>query len=269
MSKTTYTVEQILARDLQVDLRVQRDGLQMKKVMNIFNNFNPDAVGVITVSRRNMAGVKDDFIIDGWHRKEAAFRTDPDYMLTCHVFEGLTVPEEALMFLNLNYTSQPTRLEKFKVRLEADDPEATLINNIVTSLGWSVSPAPSNGHIQAVAALERIHALSQKVEAEPHLLDLTLRTTTKAWGMNQQASQAVILEGIARVFAEYGSRINFARLFEKLRERKGGPEALHANARQLASMRNGRTAMAVAELVVETYNSGARTKALPAWGRKH
>ena len=268
MSKTTYVVEEIPASQLQVDPRVQRDGLRINKVMSITNDFNPDALGVISVSRRGSSEGEADFIIDGWHRTEAARRKDGSFPMTCHVFTGLTVADEALMFLHLNTSTTPTRLEKFKVRLAAEDPAAQRIQQITSSLGWTVSPQAANGHINAVGALERIDALSMKLEASPHLLDITLRVITQSWGIERYGAQAVILEGIARVFAEYSSKVTFSTLVEKLRERKGGPAALHANAQQMAAMRNGRTAMAVAELVVETYNKGAKTRQLPRWSKR-
>lgn len=268
MSDTTYTVETIPAGRLKVDQRVQRDGLKMNKVQEFENKFNPDALGVIYVSRRGSEEGEADFIIDGWHRDEVAKRKDPNYPLTCHVFRGLTVAEEALMFLDLNRSTPVSRLEKFKVSLEADDPTATLIDQITRSRGWTVSAVPANGNINAVAVLERIHDMSQKVEANPHLLDATLMVVTRAWGADREGTQSVILEGIASVIAHYGDQLNLTRLYEQLRERDGGPRELHDNGKYMARSRKGRTAMGVAELVVDTYNKGAKGKKLPNWGKR-
>lgn len=266
MTTTSYTFEQIKASDLQVDRRVQRDELRQSKVARIEREFNEDALGVITVSRRKDRGL---YIIDGWHRDEAAKRKDPSYLLPCHVFEGLSLIEEALMFLQLNYGDKPTALEKYKVSLSAEDPTALLIEQLTTSHGWKVSPEPAPGHINAINALYRIHELSQKVEAEPtHLLEATLVVITRAWGNERYASQAVILEGIARVLAHYGDRLNISTLIERLRDRKGGPRALRTNAQQVATARGGSTTNAVAELIVVTYNKGARGRALRDWGQK-
>lgn len=265
MSDTTYTVEQIAASELLVDRRVQRDELNMRKVMKIESKFNKDALGVIYVSRRKDQGL---YIIDGWHRAEAAKRKDPGYLLTCHVFEDLTVADEALMFLDLNYANQPSMLETYKVSLAANDPVALTIEEITTSRGWKVHPQPSPGHIQAIAALYRIDALSKKVEADPHLLDATLYVITRAWGNEQEGSQAVVLEGIARVIAKYGARVQLDTLIERLRDRKGGARRLREEARTLADTRQGRVTNAVSELVVVAYNKYARGRSLPAWGQQ-
>lgn len=262
---TTYTVEKIPANQLEVDRRVQRDDLNDAKIRKIEAKFNPDALGVIFVSRRKDRGL---YIIDGWHRTEVAKRKDPDFELTCHVFEGLTVVQEAHMFLDLNTSSQPTMLERYKVSLSAEDPDAMEIEQITTSRGWKIHPIPAPSHIQAIGAVYRIHELSKKVEAEPHLLDATLFVITRAWGVDQEASQAVILEGIARVIAKYGDRMSLNTLYERLRDLKGGARDLHRRAQALADTRNGRVTNAVAELVVVAYNKNARGRALPAWGQQ-
>ena len=268
MSSTSYTVEKIPVSQLQVDPRVQRDGLNTNKVAAIERNFNEDALGIITVSRRrDVGGVVGDFIIDGWHRVEACKRKDSEFEVVCHVFEGLTVPEEAFMFLDLNNRTAVTQLDKYKVLLSGEDPTAMLIESTTRARGWKVDVQPAPGHIQAVQALYRIHNLSMKVNADPHLIDATLFVITRAWGNDRYAAQAVIMEGIANVIAEYGDRVNLVTLSERLRDRKGGPRELHANASQLANTRNGRVVNAVSELVVIHYNKTARSRALHPWRR--
>lgn len=266
MSKTTYTMETIPADQLLVDRRVQRDELNQRKVEKIFSEFNDDALGVIIVSRRKDRGL---YIIDGWHRTEAAKRKETNYPLTSHVFEGLTLVQEAEMFLDYNYATQPSLLEKFKVRLSAEDPDSVMIDTITKNRGWKVDPAPGPGSIQAIGALYRIHELSKRVGADPHLLDAVLLVVTRAWGDDREGSQAVILEGLARVIAKHGDKEGMIpRLWEQLRDRSGGVSALHTEATQIAKMRRGRVTTAVAELVVETYNKNARSRALPRWGER-
>lgn len=266
MSKTTYTVEVIPASELLVDRRVQRDELSQRKVEKIFSEFNDDALGVIFVSRRKDRGL---YIIDGWHRTEAAKRKDSEYPLTCHVFEGLTLVQEAEMFLDLNFSTQPSLLEKFKVRLSAEDPDSVTIDQITRNRGWKVDPQPGSGSIQAIGALYRIHEMSKRIEADPHLLDVVLLIVSRAWGDDREGAQAVILEGLARVVAKHGTKEGVVpRLYEQLRNRSGGVKALHTEAQQIAKMRRGRVTTAVAELIIETYNKSARSRALPRWGER-
>jgi uncharacterized protein DUF6551 len=266
--KHDYTVEEIKVSDLLVDPRVQRDALQVKKVDVIVRDFNPNALGVIHVSRRADRG---EYIIDGWHRKEAVQRiTDGAGSVVCHVYTGLTIAEEALMFLALNFKTNVTPLEKHKVRVSADDEQALRIEANVSKYGWKISPTPGNGNVNAIQKLYALDNLSQKLGMDPDLISLTFLTINRAWGTEKHAAQAVILEGVGRLWAEHGDRINFDHLIQRLRQYRGGPTTLHAEAAQYASLTKGRVAMAVAHLITEWYNHGKgnRKSALPAWRKR-
>jgi hypothetical protein len=270
----TYTVEELKVADLLVDTRVQRDGLQQMKVDNIVANFNPDAVGVIHVSRRQTPNgdLIGDYVIDGWHRKEAVVRvTEGAGTITAHVYEGLTLAQEAQMFLDLNYGNQPSPLEKHKARVHADDEQALRIEQRVHNYGWDISPVPANGHVNAIQKLYQLDNMSQKMGADPDLLTLTFLTITRAWGTERHASQAVILEGIGRLHSEYTSKIDVDHLIDRLKNYKGGPRRLHEEARQFANTTGQKVSMAVAWLVVEAYNKGKKDdakSALPTWRKR-
>jgi hypothetical protein len=259
----SYTVEELKVSDLQVDHRVQREQLKSKRIEDMKRNFNPNALGVITVSRRKDRGL---YIIDGWHRTETVRQlTDNVGTVTCHVFEGLTVVEEALMFLDLNFAEKPNVMDKFKVRLEAGDETAVLIDNMARAFDWRVKSAPGDGNIQAIQTLERLNALSIKIEAEPNLVHIVLLVVTKAWGHDRFGTQAVVMEGLGRLFAEHSSRINVTRLIEKLKGFKGGPRSLHGSATESARHRGIRVPMAVADIITEAYNKGSYKDKLPVW----
>lgn len=265
----SFTVEDLAVSDLQVDRRVQREALKPRKVEMIKRKFNPDALGVIHVSRRKDRGL---YVIDGWHRWEAVRQlTDNEGSIRAHVYEGLSIPQEALMFLDLNYGDQPTRMDKFRVRLEAEDETAIRINENVHAYGWKVTGAPGNGNVNAIAVLERLDELSERIGAEPNLVQVTFLIISRAWGTNKYGAQAVILEGLGRFVAEYSSKINLESLIQKLQMYRGGPEALHAEAGQLARLKKGRVAMSVAELVTNEYNKGKpknSKSALPQWRKR-
>jgi len=154
------------------------------------------------------------------------------------------------------------------VRLSAEDPDSLLIEKLTRDRGWKVDPQPAPGHIQAIGALYRIHELSQKVEADPHLIDATLMVITRAWGNDRDAAQAVILEGLARFIAKHGARLDINRLYEVLRARSGGVSQLHTEATQMAKMERSRVTNMVAHLITVTYNKGARGRSVPAWGQR-
>jgi hypothetical protein len=270
--ETTYTVEELKCTDLLVDKRVQRDQIQSRKVDEIVLKWNPDAVGVIHVSRRKDGG---EYIIDGWHRNEAKIRiTEGAGTITAHVYKGLTLAQEAQMFLDLNRANQPNPLEKHKARVSADDPQALRIEAQVHAYGWAIGPTPAPGHVNAIQKLYALDELSEKAPGgpkDPSLIQLVFLTITRAWSNDRYASQAVILEGLGRLYAEHGSKIDTDHLVDRLKNHRGGPRKLHGEAQQFANTAGGKVSMAVAWLITEAYNKGKKNdakSALPAWRKR-
>ena len=264
-----FTETWLPVNDLEVDPRVQRERHDAKKVERIVRNFNSSALGVISVSRRNQV---TQIIIDGWHRWEAVRRlTDNTGEILCHVFEGLTIGEEAQMFLDLNAGNQPTVMDKFRARLLTGDPTALAVDQLAKHYGWKIQHKPENGTIQAVITLERIHLKTVgQDEVNPSILQLVLLVISKAWGQDYRGAAAMILEGLAAVLAEYGDKLEMDRLIQKLSAYPGGPVTLTADARQIGSMRRRRTPMVVAELIVDAYNSdlpARSSRGLQPWRR--
>jgi len=261
-----FTEEDLSVKDLTVDRRVQRSSLNLSKIDRIVLRFNPGALGVVTVSRRKD---RSSVVVDGAHRVEAVRRvTENRGTVRCHVFTGLTLAEEAQMFLDLNHTSKPLYIDQFRVRIEAEDPIAVGISKIVHSYGWTISPLAANGNINAPAALERLWRLSERLELEPHLVQLTILVVTRSWGTERAGVQGVILDGIGRLLAEHGSLIDIDTLIERLRLFKGGPSQLHIEATQFAALQKMRVSMAVASLCTAEYNRYMRKNGLPQWRRR-
>jgi hypothetical protein len=258
-----FSVATLKVSELTIDPRVQRTAMKESKVRRIVANFNPAALQVITVSlRKDLSYV----ILDGAHRTEAVRRlTDNTGTMDCHVLEGLTLQEEAAIFLDLNYSDQPTVIDRFRVSVTAEQETNVRIDGLVHAYGFQVSRAPGNGNINAVNALRQLDDLSRKIEAEPHLIQAVLLVISKAWGNSRFGTQTAILAGLGRLIAEHGSRLSLDTLVEKLKGYKGGPQGLVAGARQLAALRGTKVAMGVAELVTDEYNKGRTKNALPAW----
>jgi hypothetical protein len=260
----------IAVSDLELDRRVQRQGLNMNKVKRMVKKYNLGALGVLTVSYR---ADRSYVVIDGQHRVEATrIFTSNTGILKCHVFgldgDHLTLAEEAQMFLDLNDTTKPPNIDKFMVRQNTDGPDgdnAKDLAQIVGVYGFKISRVVANGNINAVTVMEKLYELSQKLGAEPNLVQATMIVVSRSWGNDRYGLQGAILEGIGRMFAEYGSRIDLDRLIEAMKNYKGGPQGLVSEAGGLAALRKGKVAMAVAELLTEAYNHGRRTKQLEAW----
>lgn len=257
------TVEMVPVSKLEIDPKMQRDHFDQNKINRIVKDYNPDALGIITASKRNAA---ETVILDGGHRWRATVEvTENTGALLTRVFTGLSRQEEAVLFLLLNSGNQPSLLDKFRINLVAEDPTAVGIDNIVKQFGLGVGPPGPQGNIQCVGALRRVYMLSLKGEFDPNLLDLSLRAITSAWGSDSQGTQAVMVEGIALFLAKYTAKIDFARLIIRLKEFTGGPSGLHVKARANAQNRGMRMPHSVADLVTDQYNKGLTSRKLPVW----
>jgi len=269
MSSNKYTVEEIPAGELTIDRRVQRSTLQVVRVEDMVRKFNPDAIGVLHVSRRD----NDEIVVlDGQHRREVVIRKlGPEAPVTCHVFTGLTLAEEAKIFLDLNTTNKPTLIDRFNVRVTSENPNTVAISEILRSYGWSVTRNRVNYGASAVGTYEKLYNLGVKSGHEPNTLAAAVMVVSRAWGGDPYGMHAVIIEGIGRVIHDYYAKVNVEHLMEKLRDFRGGPSTLHAEASQMANIRQGRVAMAVAELVVEAYNKNKKSDSkfmLPRWSAR-
>src|SRR6185436_4107945 len=236
---------------------VQRDHLDLHRIERMKRDYNEGALGVITVSRRNPV---TNVVIDGMHRRQlVAEVTDGAGQVLCHVYHGLTVPEEAAMFLALNYSTQPTFLDKFRVRVRGGDPIAVGINQLVNAEGWTIQKELGNGAIQAVKTVERIYNKSILFDREPNLLMMTLRVMTKAWGRDPDVSSGVLLEGMAAFLAVNDGKVDFDSLVHKLRGYPDGAYGLLTNGKALRSTKRISAPIAIAELLVTEYNKGKQS----------
>src|SRR5512145_213860 len=130
-------IRQIAAGRLRVDPTIQR-GLNRNRVNREVERFNPDGLGVLTVSDR---GKNDLVIIDGQHRTEIVIASEGErYLLQCEVFTGLTHQEEAALFLVRNNMVVPKAMEQFHVRITKNDPVAVYLKAIVERHGWKLGP---------------------------------------------------------------------------------------------------------------------------------
>src|SRR5690606_25145225 len=126
---------------LTVDLRVQR-ALDRRKVNRIAAELNPDAIGMICVSKRPDGTY---VIIDGQHRVEALKITGAaNTTVLCEVFNDLTLADEAAMFRWRNNTTQPHYIDRFRVRLVEGDGDVRAIVDILHKYGWRL---PDHGQI--------------------------------------------------------------------------------------------------------------------------
>jgi hypothetical protein len=267
--------EDILVNELEIDENVQRSLMSLSKINRFKAKWNPAAVGRILVSRRKDRSLR---VLDGMHRVEA-FRqlSDNTGFIPCEVYTGLTLEEEAELFLDKNAGDKPTPLDRYRVSVVGKLPVAIQVDAPIHAYGWTVAKyssgsgggSDSDGQLNCVVALQRLYKLSEEREQDPNLLQEALRIIGRVWGTDRSAGQGFVITALGRMVLEYGARLNSDRLIEQLRDYKGGITRLNATARQMATSRNWKLPMSWADLAVETYNKGlAEKNRLPRWSKR-
>ena len=159
-------------------------------------------------------------ILDGQHRIHAAEKNG-HALFPCIVYFGLTVEEEAMLFVDLNKERvNPNSLETFKAALRGREETALALKALLDK--HKIKVGKTNDKISCIALLRRIYHMS------PVLLDATMETVTKAWGglIYPNAYNAIIISGIhsllclSAVLVSRNKKIKLDtdRLIEKMQE---------------------------------------------------
>jgi len=243
---------------LKVDPRYQA-ALVQNRAIRIAMEFNPAALGFLTVSLR-----ADGFyyIIDGQHRFEAILLLvdEAPKRLWCDVKEGLSLAEEAELFCRLNDARKPTAIARFRAAVVAGDSEAKDINRIIKKNGWELDASKKAGRFCAVTAAQKVYnGFRAKKSPNPELLDMTLSTLARAWGVDDtNSSSSVAVRGVGYVFARYNGRVDKDRLATQL-AKHGSPAMFLGAVKGARSLVTGDTTSAAAEVVIAQYNSGLKS----------
>jgi hypothetical protein len=139
--------------DTTVDHRYQRE-LDARRVEAMTKRFSPSLMGVPVVARREDGSLVR---IDGQHRCAAAISAGHgDVPVMMEVYEGLTLQQEAELFLQLNGGRTAVgAVDKYKARLEAREPVALEIQGLLKKHGLRVGKVPARNCVLAIQAVER------------------------------------------------------------------------------------------------------------------
>lgn len=222
--------------------------------------FDVKRLGVPTVSAR----ADGSYIwIDGQNRGALCLAAErEDMKITIKVFHGLSVAEEAELFLGLNDNRRVQPIYKFMAEVTAGRKEALEITRIAAQTGWNVSDRSSSNTIHAVAALTNLYRSS--VGRPGDLLEDVLKIVTEAWGKVPEAVNASVLLGLGLVLSE-APDIDRQVLTKKLAAHSGGPSNLLGKGRGLREATRCSVSQGVDQIIRGVYNSGRRSGRLPTW----
>lgn len=140
---------------ISIDSRFQRE-LDESRAKVMSKHIDPDRVGVPVVSLRRDGTM---VALDGQHRITALCMAGRETtQVLCEVHEGLSLAQEAELFLKLNGGRTAVRVfDKFKARLVAGEPVAHEIQKIVHAAKLRIAKAPANNCVCAIQSLEKVH----------------------------------------------------------------------------------------------------------------
>lgn len=253
--RVSYTLVERKVGDLWVDPNVQR-ALKKRRVERMAEEFNADALGVLTTSYRSPRRIH---VIDGQHRYRLCELVGYADTFQTMEYHGLTIPEEAALFRLLNTTEKVTRIDQFLIACVEQDANAVRLAGMLADHGWSVGTSATEGRLSAIGSLERVFAL------DPEAADATLAVITKAFGHRPAAVQGPLVEGLGRMLAKYGRDVDLDDLAKRLAGFPGGADGLVGHARGQSVTRTGNLSTQVARVITNVYNQRRRTTALPEW----
>lgn len=266
-------IEDVKVDDLRVDGDVQRS-LNPRRVDEMVSDFHPEALGVISVSRREDGMLH---IVDGQHRVAAArsynVRADePIKTVKATVYDGLNREDEASLFRVLNNTRIVGPYDKFRVRLIEGDQTALELNKALHMYGYHLSPNNSrNGGFQAVASLEWVYRGADLTEPPKpgqlghiQVVKTLLNIVTSAWDHDPDGVREAIIRGMGKFLIRYGDRAEPDKLVRELMN-YGPGIALYNNAKQLRTIHQMSSADAVASILTQLHNRKRSMNRLPEW----
>lgn len=175
--------ERIPAGLLSVDHRVQRDHLNRSKLNRIRDNYNRAALHALVVSERPDGSY---VIIDGQHRWTIALELEGDsFEMRCEVHSGLSLQDEAKLFIDLNNQESASPLDLHKARVTQGEPVAVALDLAASEHEWAIGTGA--GKISAVKVLENLYLNGENWYDGygPVLVSRTLGVITQAWGHEQ------------------------------------------------------------------------------------
>lgn len=256
---TDSHVDALPVRALFADTTYQRDRDE-KRCRKMAEAFDRRLLGVVQVSDR---GDDTYAILDGQHRHGAALLADPDSHLVCEIYTGLTRAAEAELFHELNARRKALSFwDRWKSRRASGDERVLAIEQVLADHNLQVHPAPTDGNVAAMSALETI------VDdlGDLHLLDSVVALLIAAFGRSRDAFNGGLMHGLALVLCAYDwDEIDMDRLVAQLSEVP--VRQMKARASGLRELHRGTYPRLFAGVIVEQYNRGPGRKLEPFFTR--
>jgi len=167
------------------------------------------------------------------------------------VVDPEVVPLEvaSLLFLTLNNRAAIGSFEKFKNRLQSNDPTTVGASNVCADHGLRVQKTAANGAIMCTDAIMRAYGFDKGVS-----LSSALTTAIAAWGPTKEAVTGRLVASLAEMFRQHPSASTTA-LAKKLKS-KTVAGSLEEDISSYAGLQRTSVANAGAELIYRRHVAG-------------
>jgi hypothetical protein len=188
--------------------------LDPKRVRKLADGWNDLMTGVLTVSRRQEqvmdipgdVDVTTDLIVLDGQTRLAAFRMvcgkTTAHPLTCQVYSGLTLQEEAAMFLEHNDRKAVHGRDRFRLANMAGEKWALDITDIAEHFGWvaegSAERSSKLRRYKCLSTAERVYRADDGVA-----LRRAFEVISNVWNGQADAVCTETLSGIGQLFIKH------------------------------------------------------------------
>lgn len=296
MTEAYSTEERIKASQLELDLRVNprsgnetwiRGRLGDRNRDGSFPGYKPNLLGQLVVSYRETEDGPKYIVLDGANRLGILQAVgDMDREVSCEVWHGFTLQEEAAHAKGLNDRRGWSPVRKFQTNVTAGEPEAVRIMETLQMHGWTVAVAKGYGVLTGVASLQKLIRTAEKLaglEAEgqgakkgteqyraaitsgrdrgQRVLDEALQVVTQAWPEKDSAYTGDITYGVGLILLRDERLVELATLSDQLMRYQGGKLTLVTNAKAYKQVQPSfKVPDGIAQIIIQLYNKSFNSR---------
>ena len=180
-------------------------------VNEIKHNYDEDLPSPAKVSHRD----GKYWIIDHQHLTQAQYELNncnPNTMILCEVYEGLTYEQEAALYVKFNKSQKkPTFAEEFIGLIEAKDEERLRFRDTVESCGYTIGKR-ANSSLRAIKVTWNIF---RKPDGDKELTRI-LKLTKACWPDSINGADGRIIKGVELFIKNHGDEFDSKRFIKAL-----------------------------------------------------
>lgn len=284
------TTEVFPAGALMIDDRYNRE-IKFAWVDEIAAKFNPDQLQVLNISRRlyrvvqrsqgkpaeeqvfdgnlSAANRVELVVISGQHRLLATLKAKgEDFLLTCNVYDGLSLAQEAELFALFDEKVRPHQAyQRHRAHFFGGNPEAIAIEQVANEVGMQVYKGKTANADNNIYAVSTLYSISRNNGFD--FLRRVLEIHYGAWQGMKEGYTSPLLQGTAALLRKFGAYALWRDewLMQALADPAHNPLSLRHRAQGAAS---GISATSIAQEVARIehiwYQQGKKGyNRLPAW----